>query len=304
MIALFTRAAPLLALLIATASPAQTVELAGSALAEASGLTHSRAHPGHYWAHNDSGHAPVLWRLDAHGHIHQRVRLRGAENRDWEDIASLHWQGRPALLVGDIGDNRARRDTLQLYLVAEPAPEAATATPLATLRLRYEDGPRDAEGLAWDPVDGRILLLSKRDQPPRLYALTPDWHADAVQTASLVGPVPTLPPVTAADLAADPRYGRYRSQPTALDLAADGRQLLIVTYKDAYLYRREQDEDWAGALRRTPRRVNLPQLPQTEGGGFDAAAGRVLAISERRPTRLAIVPVSADNAAARPTANE
>ena len=78
----------------------------------------------------------------------------GAEAVDWEDLALGPGPGgRPLLYLGDIGDNREARETVDVYRVPEPrATSGATATAPATrLRLRYPDGAHDAETLLVAP---------------------------------------------------------------------------------------------------------------------------------------------------------
>ena len=68
-----------------------------------------------------------------------------------------------------------------------------------------------------------------------------------------------IPPPSDEDLLQ--KYGKYRSQPTALDLSPDGRQAVVLTYKHAYLFNRERHNSWAAALSGQPQTIPLP-LPQ------------------------------------------
>ncbi len=55
--------------------------------------------------------------------------------------------------------------------------------------------------MAYDPVGGRLLLLSKRDQPPRLYGLPLDlalWQHE--MEAEFLGEVPGFRPPTRSDI--------------------------------------------------------------------------------------------------------
>src|SRR5688500_2295945 len=56
-----------------------------AALPEASGVAISRRVPGRFWTHNDSGQ-PVLFMLDARGHVIGRLQLSGAAVDDWEAV--------------------------------------------------------------------------------------------------------------------------------------------------------------------------------------------------------------------------
>ena len=82
------------------------------------------------------------------------------------------------------------------------------------------------------------------------------------------------------------RNGAYRSQPTAMSFSADGRRALIVTYKDAYLYRRDVGQTWLDALNRSPQRIDIPQFAQTEAGGMTPDGRSAFIASEQLPAAM------------------
>lgn len=259
--------------------------VANPELVELSGLSRSLTSPRWLWAHNDSGDKARLFRLGLDGSDGGEVPVPDAKAVDWEDIAAFRWKGQPALLVGDIGDNKARRKKITLYAVRDPGAQGRVAALLWQLDVRYPDGPRDAEGLAVDPLSGDILILAKRMRPPELYRVAMPSRAPApgtVITAERLGPVLHLPAPTAADLADDPQYGFLRDWPTALDISPDGLSAVVTTYKDAYRYRREAGEPWDMAFARKPQTITLPQWKQTEAGGFSDDGLSFCAGSEQR----------------------
>lgn len=259
--------------------------VANAQLTELSGLTRSLATDDWLWGHNDSGDSARLFRIGLDGSDGGTVPVPDAVAIDWEDIATLRWRGQPALLIGDIGDNAAKRSAITLYAVRDPGATGTSAPLLWQLNLRYPDGPRDAEGLAVDPLNGDILILSKRERPPVIYRVPmPDKlpAPGAIFTAEKLGPVLHLPVPTAVDLADDPIFGLLRDWPTALDIAPDGLSAIVTTYKDAHRYRRTADESWATAFARVPQRIKLPQWKQTEAGAFTADGQRFCAGSEQR----------------------
>lgn len=245
--------------------------LEAAELTETSGLATSRRTEGVLWAVNDSGNAPVLFALGSRGEDRGAVRIAGVKNIDWEDLASFTWQGKPYLLVADVGDNRSVRPEVLLHVVPEPLPGkngrfSGTVKPAWSILLRFEDGPRDCEGVAVDEQDGQIWLMSKRTDMPILYRvpLRPA-QPEQVQTARRALEINNLSAPTSDDLAQV--YGRFRSWPTAFDMQADGRAAVILTYKDAYLYVRRGSEPWTATLARPPQILRLPAaelLPQRE----------------------------------------
>jgi len=251
--------------------------LQAAELVEASGLAVSRRHPDLLWALNDSGNKPLLFALDASGADLGQVTLVGTKNRDWEDLASFTWRGEPWLLVADVGDNRGQRDRVVLYALPEPQADNhghfnGEVQPAWSLTFIYPDGPRDCEAVAVDETAGRILLLSKRSNPPMLYSLPLGPPAgNHPQMVTVIGPVAAIPPPSSFDLLLP--YGQFRSQPTSMDLATNGRELLVLTYRHAYLYRRSQDQDWVAAVAEQPQTIVLPDLStlvQREAACFSA----------------------------------
>lgn len=280
---------PLAALLLLAAAghaqewgaPEKVCDLADPELVESSGLAASRAHEGVFWTHNDSGDAPRLFAVDRTGATRATPTLEGvAEAKDWEDLCAFRWRDKAWLLVGDVGDNDSKRKQVVLHLVEEPAELAAgscvTLPVRATLRVRYEDGPHDCEGVAVDATSGTVLLVTKMRQ----------GGAPSIYTLPLTDEAPGEPLVAKklADLAAP-------GMTTAMDVSPDGRTAVVLTYLQAYVWTRGEDEAWAAAFARAPRVVAMPARRQGESICFDAQDGRTLWLtSEKRPTPLWRVP--------------
>ncbi|HEX4871172.1 MAG TPA: esterase-like activity of phytase family protein [Nevskiaceae bacterium] len=237
-------------------------------LPELSGLAASPTQPGVFWALNDSGNAPLLVRLTLDPAVIDALPLSPASHLDWEDLAA--WQepdGRGWLAVADVGDNFALRPHVLVHLLPEPAPGQTQASPARTLRLRYEDGPRDCEAVAVDVSGRRLLLLDKRRTPIGLYEAPLDAAGgEAVLTARRIASLPVhwpepLPLVS-------PLSAHQRGQITAADLSADGRTLVLLTYTHLLRYQRGEGEDWPAALARPPGLYQ--RLPRY--GGFESLA--------------------------------
>lgn len=255
-----------------------------AALPELSGLAPSRRHPGRWWAINDSGNAASLVALDARLRVVQEVAVAGATNHDWEDLASFERDGQSWLLIADVGDNLWLRSEVQLILVPEPAPGVKQLSPARTLRLRYADGPRDCEAVAVDPLRGRVLLADKGRRPVGLYEVALDSE-DAVQVARRVAEFPELVPTPAPRVQAlGAQHGR--GTPTAMDLSADGRRLVVLTYLSATLFERAVDQAWPAALARPRLSLRLPRDGGFEAMSFDAEGVSALLANERVPSRF------------------
>ncbi|QQD18982.1 esterase-like activity of phytase family protein [Spongiibacter nanhainus] len=257
-------------------------------LTELSGLAASHRHPGVYWGHNDSGHSATLYRFNDRGEALGALDIDGADALDWEDMASFsddqgHW-----LVIGDIGDNYAIRRYIEVYLLAEPESLSATAAPIKRrYRLRYPDGPRDAEALAVDPHSGHAYIVSKRDPHPRLYRFDLRGRAPGTITLELVGEVKSLPTPerhqqqNAGDIS--------EFSPTGLAFDAGGHAALMVTLEHSYYFRRQAGEPWLDALNRSPYVLTPQAMPQTEAGAISVDGHSALVGSEGYPSPLSLM---------------
>jgi hypothetical protein len=131
---------------------------------ESSGLAVSRTHPGLAYTVNDSGDdARVLVLSMRDGSVVGETTLSGARADDFEALSPAPG-GR--LVVGDIGDNDAERDSVEVYVVAEPDAGDHEVRP-RTVSLTYPGGPRDAEALV---ADGRNVYLVSKELVGGVYA--------------------------------------------------------------------------------------------------------------------------------------
>jgi hypothetical protein len=139
-------------------------------LAESSGLAESRTRRGVYWTHNDSGNESEVFAIAVDGRQLGRVKVEGAANRDWEDVAV----GRCPAGVGDclyLADTGANalggggaakgggQHAVRLAVLPEPHPGAPAAR-AREYQAVFAGEPADIEALALLP-DGRIYLVSK-----------------------------------------------------------------------------------------------------------------------------------------------
>jgi len=258
--------------------PRQIAVLANAHVRESSGLACSRRTPGVFWTHNDSGDKPRLYAFDTAGADLGTFTLQGASARDWEDMASFTRKGKPYLLVGDVGDNDAERSHCTLYLVAEPAIDRRDLKRklpvLRAIRFTYEDGPRNCESVAVCPKTGAVFLVGKAVRPTCGVYAFPWPKDDSPQVARRVGTI-VLPVAT------------------AMDVSADGLRMVILTYAGAVEFARKPEESWKDALARRPRVLAMPPRRQGESIAYDPKGQSLFLTSEKLPTPLLLVPVTA-----------
>lgn len=269
---------------------------------ESSGLVASQRVENRFWTHNDSGYPARLFALDGPERRVMPIDIGGAESVDWEDIASGVIDGRPTLIIADVGDNARRRDHVTLYLVDEPLlsddrhgdDRHGVGEPHSAAKLRrqidvqYPDGPRDCEAIAIDAEGRRVIMLSKQMLPRAgVYAV----------------PIPAEDGNRFGDPQADRGEERDNDQPavvaerigtlplpmaTGMDIRHDGLQMAVVGYFDLFLFDRDETEDWQAALRRVPVHIALPKLKQVEAVCFDRH-GDIWITSEGNPMPIARV---------------
>lgn len=258
---------------------------------EISGLAASRRHDDVLWVHNDSDRPAELHALGTDGALRATVRVRGKRNIDWEDLAAFEWDGKPYLLVADVGDNGGLRRELQLHAIEEPAALEDGEVPVAwTVRFRWPDGPRDCEAVAVDVREGMVYLISKKRVPPELFRVALRPARREVQVAERIGSLAGVLQPTPADLQRNPVYGRYRSQITAADISPDGSLFAVLNYRTAYVWGRHP-AGWGAAVRSPPRALGFPWVPQAEALGFDVEGRSLWVGSERLPAPLLRLPL-------------
>ena len=255
---------------------------------EASGLARSQLNPGTLWVINDGGSKPHVHAFNFEGGDVGRLNVDGVENEDWEDLSSFTLDGVPYLLVADIGNNEARRETLSLYVVEEPdlaEDNKVRTAPSWQIDFRYPNEHHDAEAIAVDVDNERVLILTKRDLPPLLYEV-PLRPAEDTVTASLLGPVRSLAAPSRSDLELAIINKDWHWQPTAMDLSPDGRFAVILTYRGVYIYDRSDDRDWYDVVAGKPRTLGLGHIQNAESVVFADPATIFITVERRQPPLL------------------
>ncbi|GAB4340214.1 MAG: hypothetical protein Kow0099_16020 [Candidatus Abyssubacteria bacterium] len=217
---------------------------------ESSGLARSLLNSGAFWTHNDSGDVARVFLIGPAGKTLATYTIRGAVAVDWEDIASFKHDDYSCVLVADVGDNTAERKSCTLYIVREPvvdpkfSPRTRNLRVWKTISFTYEDGPRDCEAVAVDPVSKSIFLAAKSGGA--VYELPwPERELSGPMTARVVGSLGV-------------------SDVTAMDISPDGMRAIVLTYHDAYEYVRGDDEPWPEAFSRGGRLIPMPPRIQGE----------------------------------------
>ena len=227
------------------------------AIVESSGLV---VQDGLFVTTNDSGDSGRVFAVDpATG---QTVGVTGW-SEDPTDVEALAPAGPGAVWVGDIGDNTAARDSVQVTRIPVGRGDRTADTP--TYELTYPEGAANAETLLSDPTTGRLYVATKNVFGGSLYEAPARLDADGPNRLREVGPV--LP--IATDGAFFP----------------DGKHVILRDYSRAVVYTFPALEE-VGSFR-------LPDQDQGEGLAV-AADDAVYVSSEGQDEPVLRVPLPAD----------
>ena len=213
-------------------------------IVESSGVVASRRYPGIFWTHNDGGgpKKQVLYAIDRAGITRATFSVTGATLRDWEDIA-IDDAGH--LFLGDIGNNGAKRNSLTVYEIDEPNPQAGagSVSPKREWKLKFASAPFDCESLfiwkdygyviskVFDNASGQIFRFSLKDTNGPL-------------TLEFVAATKITSPITGADISADGNLLGLVAKDGAYVFRIDGNVARVSEAKP--LYTKLKDEHIEG----------------------------------------------------------
>lgn len=272
--------------------PAQLAAMiTDKSLDEISGIASSRRVDQRFWVHNDSPRPAELQAIDETGKSVAHLRIEGVRATDWEDIASFTLDGKPWLLIGDIGDNAGVRKDYELIAVEEPDlsthASMLSIKPSWRLHFRYPDGAHDCEAMAVDPARHEILLVNKH-APLAVYRLPlgPPASGQGIIVAKKLLSLDSIPQPDPEQRQARFPAARFGGSPTGLDIDEGGHRAILLTYSDIWLFTRAPHESWSQGFARKPMRIPLPPLAQAEAIGFDRLGQAIVVSGERLPAPL------------------
>jgi hypothetical protein len=153
-------------------------------IVESSGLV---AHDGLVVTTNDSGDSGRVFTVDARTGGTVGVTTWASDPVDVEALAPA---GPGHVWVGDIGDNRAVRDSVEVLRV--PFGRGDVAAGATSYELVYPDGARDAEALVSHPLSGQLFVVTKGIFGGTVYAAPLRLQADRPNALVEVGEAPGL----------------------------------------------------------------------------------------------------------------
>jgi len=223
-------------------------------VSEISGIADSKINQGYLWGQEDSGNPPQLYLISHQGTVSKKVYLAGISNRDWEDIALVNGD----IYIAETGDNALAYNNYKFYKFPEPSAAMDTVTNIETINFTYPDGSHDAEAFLVDASTRDIFIITKSDNPSKIYRLSYPYIANNV--TAHVGSLPYTGVVSAASW---------------------GNEIIIKTYTNLFYYKQLKDETFERTVQKPYTTLTYLLEPQGEAVGFAINNSGFYTISEK-----------------------
>jgi hypothetical protein len=195
---------------------------------ESSGMAISRRFPNRSYRINDSGDTGRIFVMDLAGGGTKIIPIHGFRPVDTEDIAIGPCSASAdCIFIGDIGDNSRQRQFVELVILQEEAEFPTEWSAPFRVRLRYPDGPHDAEALGVHP-DGTVYIATKDSRQSQIFKLSREQLRNAQNAPVVLEPVLTLDWPTLR-----PNSLAFARLVTAMDIAPNGKSFVLLNYVDA-----------------------------------------------------------------------
>lgn len=224
---------------------------------EGSGIADSKINPGNIWVEEDSGNPPEIILVKHDGTVVKKILIKDATNRDWEDMALY----KDSIYIAEAGDNDAVYNAYCFYIFPEPSSNADTAKNVRKVSFQYPDGSHDAEAFLIDSASGDILVITKRDNPSKIYRLRYPY-SDSTNTLEYAG------------------HLNYNGV-TSAAISADDKEILVKTYTTVNYYMRKPGEDIITCLSQEPVYLPYTLEPQGEAVCFATDTSGFYTLSEK-----------------------
>jgi hypothetical protein len=254
---------------------------------ESSGLSASECQDV-LWTHNDSGNDALIYAMSTEGKHLGTWRVQGAQNVDWESIAThKDPSGRCSLILGDTGDNDETRPEVELYRFPEPVASAETATsdsstPLLTesvetMRFTYPNGSNDAETALVHPWTGDIYVVTKnKSGPAEVFRMKPAFNSGTTVQGQKIADlsVPSTP----------------EGHLTGGSISPDGKRVMLCDLEGGYeLVLPDGTTDPDAIWQQEPVAVDLGDRKQGEGVSYGRDGLSLFASSEKKNSPLYLI---------------
>jgi hypothetical protein len=125
--------------------------------------------------------------------------------------------------------------------------------------------------MAVDVSNNKVLLASKRNKKVRIFELPlkPD--------ESIINQVITAKKIAKLN---------YLKKPSSMDISADGKYAVILSYGKVYWYHKKASKSWAQTFKKPAKLIKFKGLFQPEGISFGKSPFQLFISSESLPAKL------------------
>lgn len=214
---------------------------------------------GTVWLIEDSGNKAEIYQVDLRGQLLKSISVKGASNKDWEDLAQ---DSEGHLYIADTGNNANKRKDLTIYKLSNPTNEKGNKTNAQKITFHYPEQSKfppkkeelfyDAEALFYQK--GYLFLITKNRAKPfsgeaLVYKIpAKKGNYDAERIGKLV---------TCAD--------ENRCKVSAADISPDGKTVVLLGYGILWIYTNFEEENFTKGDMRT---IDLKTASQLESISF------------------------------------
>jgi hypothetical protein len=253
-------------------TPTRLAELTDKRLEEVSGLAASANNPGLLWAHNDSGNSAEILLIDDSLNIKLVCKIKGVDNRDWEDIAVGPGPeaGKQYIYLADIGDNDEKHKFKFIYRFDEPTLQPGEKeieiTSADKITFQLPDQKKDTEALLIDPHTRDLYVVSKREEPVYVYQLKYPYATTGEITANKIVSLP---------------FGKV----VGADVSPDGKEILMKNYNKIFYWKTSTSSAVDAILKQSPSEVPYEAEPQGESITWARDGSGFYTLSEKNPNK-------------------
>jgi hypothetical protein len=154
------------------------------------------------------------------------------------------------------------RGNYAIYRFQEPALTATSVKVLDKIRFKYPTGSHDAEAMLVDNVSKDIYIITKSENPGKIYKIPYPQSTTSVNVAAAVGKL-TFGGVTGAAI------------------SADGTEIILKTYPMLNYFSRKRGETIENALKKPWVNLTYHLEPQGEAVGFASDNSGFYTLSEK-----------------------
>ncbi len=197
---------------------------------EVSGIIKSEKYKDTFWIHGDSGTKDHIYAINSKGEIKSKdknykgAKVKGAKNKDWEDIA-LGENG--TLILADFGNNCHCRDDLKILIIEEPEPDDDEAEVIEEYKVRYPNRDGVLSLFVEDNHNAEAVFM----KGGIIYIITKNESGGESKLFRL-----DFPTSNEVNILTEIETFKFKGQVTGADISEDESKLAVLTYNSIWLF--------------------------------------------------------------------